>query len=103
MEVFTALYDVGKNPVEQPAAKILADGSYQEYLAGRPIYFFGNGSIKLQNLIHDHHNARFISNEIDAKGICKTSCEKYKNHQFDSVAYAEPSYLKEFFFMQKQA
>ena len=103
MEVFTALYDADINPVEQPAAKILADGSYLEYLAARPIYFFGNGSAKLQNLIHDHQNAHFISSEIEANGICKISFEKYKKCQFDSVAYAEPSYLKEFLFMQKQA
>jgi tRNA threonylcarbamoyladenosine biosynthesis protein TsaB len=103
MEVFTALYEADMTPVEEPSAKVLADGSYEEYLRNKAIYFSGNGSKKLQNLIGDHQNARFILKEIEAKGLGKISFDKYKNHQFDSVAYAEPSYLKEFFFMQKQA
>lgn len=103
MEVFTAMYDADMNLVEQPSAKILGDTSYQEYSGKRPIYFFGNGSIKLQHLLPADPYVHFILNEIEAETLCKISWEKYKNHQFDSVAYAEPSYLKEFFFMQKQA
>lgn len=103
MEVFTAMYDADMNLVEQPSAKILSDQSYKEYPGNRTVYFFGNGSSKLQNLMSDHEAARFILSEIEAESLCKISGEKYKNRQFDSVAYAEPSYLKEFFFMQKQA
>ena len=50
MEVFTAMYKADMNIVEEPSAKILADGSYEEYLRNKAIYFFGNGSKKMQNI-----------------------------------------------------
>lgn len=102
MEVFTALYDADLNLVEQPSARILEENSYREFLDLRPVYFYGNGSSKLQHLLIEQPRAHFISNEITAEDLCSISWERVKNSQFDSVAYAEPSYLKEFFFMQKQ-
>ncbi len=61
-----------------------------------PIVFFGNGSFKCEEVLF-HPNAHFV-NEINpsAAQMIIPAFEKFKQQQFEDVAYFEPFYLKDF-------
>jgi tRNA threonylcarbamoyladenosine biosynthesis protein TsaB len=61
-----------------------------------PVYFIGNGVAKTKDIIC-HKNAQFIENKLpSAKQMCALSYTKFKNNDFEDVAYFEPFYLKDF-------
>ncbi|MCF8370856.1 MAG: tRNA (adenosine(37)-N6)-threonylcarbamoyltransferase complex dimerization subunit type 1 TsaB [Bacteroidales bacterium] len=96
MEVFTALYDKENQLQKEISADIIDEQSFQEIIDQRPVYFFGNGAIKCQEMIQ-HKNARFIENvEASSASMASLSELAYANNQFVDVAYFEPFYLKDF-------
>lgn len=96
MEVYTAFFD-GKSGkmISETEAKILDENSFSE-LADKKVLFIGDGAKKAQEILN-LPNAEFKS-EIypSAKGLIKKSVEKFKQKQFEDVAYFEPFYLKDF-------
>ena len=96
MEVFTALYDKENQIQKEVSADIIDEQSFQELLDQRPVYFFGNGAMKCQEMIQ-HKNARFIENiEASSVSMALLSELAFKTNQFVDVAYFEPFYLKDF-------
>lgn len=97
MEVYTAIYSPqGKelNPVE---SKIINADSFLEH-KDTTIHLLGDATMKCKNVIQHrkvvfHHEHLYPS----AGDMSKLSFEKFKKQQFESVAYFEPFYLKEFF------
>jgi tRNA threonylcarbamoyladenosine biosynthesis protein TsaB len=56
----------------------------------------GDGAEKCKELI-THKNAVFVENKFpSAKEMAQLSYDKYKNNDFEDVAYFEPFYLKDF-------
>lgn len=96
MEVFMALYDKHLNIIIEPAALILSEESFKDELANNPIFFGGNGSNKLDEILHQP-NARFINVSYSATDMIGLSEKAYILNQFANLAYSEPYYLKEFY------
>lgn len=97
MEVYTAVFDSSLNFVTDTEAKILSENSFDNLLASRNIYFFGNGAFKLRQL------NRFLAYPLidekfypDAGCMTTLALQKYLNSEFEDIAYFEPYYLKEF-------
>ena len=96
MEVYTSVLDMGLTPMLPDTPMILGSESYAEYLAQKPVLFFGNGSDKFQGVV-SHSNARFIPGirplAVDMLALAERA---YARRDFLDLAYSTPNYLKEF-------
>lgn len=95
MEVFTAMYKQDLQIVLNPCAMILDEFSFEKELAANEVLFFGNGSLKWENVCV-HENARFRHIENDPAALSDLSNSYFLKRQFVDLAYSEPYYLKEF-------
>lgn len=96
MEVYNAIYDSKLNEVNATCATIIDETSFTNYLS-KPCYFFGDGMPKCKEVLGIHPNAFFLDDvKASAKAIGAQAVSKYKNGQFEDLAYFEPYYLKEF-------
>ncbi|MFK8302515.1 tRNA (adenosine(37)-N6)-threonylcarbamoyltransferase complex dimerization subunit type 1 TsaB [Capnocytophaga stomatis] len=94
MEVYSAVFDKNFNEIEKTKAKILNENSYTEWLSKGKVVFLGDGVDKFSEICH-HPNAFFIKNAYpQAKDMITHAFEKFKNRNFEDIAYFEPNYLK---------
>ena len=96
MEVFTTRYDFEMNPLEDVLSKIVDENTFADLLTEHPILFCGNGMPKCRELLSKSANARFIDAPISSKNMLIPALRKWKNCDFEDVAYFEPFYLKEY-------
>lgn len=96
MEVYAAVYNRALRPLRPTSADIVDEHSYAEFLADRPVYFFGNGSAKCRETLQ-HPHAHFLENIHPlAKWMFPLAERAHARQEFKDVAYFEPFYLKEF-------
>lgn len=96
MEVYSAIYDRSLRPLRGIEANVVTADTYQEWLDRGPVYFFGNGAAKCQEVIQ-HPNAHFLSDvEPLAKWMFPLAEKRFLNEQYEDVAYFVPFYLKDF-------
>ena len=96
MEVYAFLTDNNLNKVEDVRPVIIDQNSYSTYLEEREIIFFGNGADKCRGVINKK-NATIISGiSPSATGMGQLALEKFREKQFEDLAYFEPEYLKPF-------
>ncbi|MEA4936869.1 MAG: tRNA (adenosine(37)-N6)-threonylcarbamoyltransferase complex dimerization subunit type 1 TsaB [Paludibacter sp.] len=96
MEVYDAVFDAGMNLLRPVTADIITEDSFINYLKENRVYIFGNGSAKCKTLLKSS-NAYFIDNIHPlAENMIQPAIKKYKENNFEDVAYFEPFYLKEF-------
>ena len=96
MEVYTSLYTRSLEQRMPVTPLVIDSNSFAEQLDSHPIYFFGNGSAKCEEVIR-HPNAHFIPNIVPlAKWMSPLAEKAFARAQFEDVAYFEPFYLKEF-------
>ena len=95
MEVYTAFFNDKGKIITEVENKIIDEQSFVTELKNNIIVFCGNGMPKSKSLIQ-HKNARFVETTLLADNMPKPALEKYKNNQFEDVAYFEPYYLKEY-------
>jgi tRNA threonylcarbamoyladenosine biosynthesis protein TsaB len=101
MEVFTAVYDSNLQEVIKPHALILNAHSFEEFLGGRRIIFFGNGSLKFQQMCQNSH-AMFKNIPLSPLALAKLIYRNFIGNNFAALAYTEPLYIKEFFTIKGQ-
>ncbi len=96
MEVYTAFFDRENRTVVDTKAEIINADSFSNLLTEHKIYFFGNGSDKIRNILTSP-NAHFIANvETSARHMTQLAEQLFTAQQFADVAYFEPFYLKDF-------
>jgi len=96
MEVYTQIFDTNMNTISSIEAKILNEDSFSSMLKTNKLVFFGSGMPKFKEIINNN-NAIFDTEILpSAKNIITLSYEKYKNSEFENLAYFEPYYLKDF-------
>lgn len=95
MEVFSAFYNKKNELVREVKADIIVSNSYADLL-NQKILFFGDGSEKCKDILVSE-NAYFEEDiHPSATDMSEISFLKYKNKEFEDVAYFEPFYLKDF-------
>lgn len=95
MEVYSAFYDNKNNEVRKIQADII-DSSTFSHLLDKKIVFFGDGSEKCKDIINSE-KAVFLNDVYpSAKNLMKISNRKFKESNFEDIAYFEPFYLKDF-------
>jgi tRNA threonylcarbamoyladenosine biosynthesis protein TsaB len=96
MEVYSKLTDSKGRELEPVSAQIIDENSFSLWLKNYKVIFFGNGSEKCRTAL-THPNALFTGpQKASARFMIKAVQEKYKNQEFEDVAYFEPFYLKNF-------
>ena len=96
MEVYCMLLDSDLASIEPTQAKVIDTNSFSDILTQRPIYFFGDGALKCQEIIK-HPNAHFVPGLIpSAAQLGELGFQKWKSKEFEDVASFEPFYLKDF-------
>ena len=96
MEVYAAVYDRALHPIRDVQADVVDGDTYRQWLDQRPVFFFGNGAKKCQDVI-SHPNAHFIDGiEPLARWMQPLAERRLLQEQTEDVAYFTPFYLKEF-------
>jgi tRNA threonylcarbamoyladenosine biosynthesis protein TsaB len=97
MEVYCSIYNYQNELILKTEAKIIDEHSFSELLNQYIIYFFGDGATKCEVILGTYLNARIIDDfENSASHLTSLAFNKFKNKQFENVAYFEPFYLKDF-------
>ncbi|MDB5009546.1 MAG: tRNA ((37)-N6)-threonylcarbamoyltransferase complex dimerization subunit type 1 TsaB [Mucilaginibacter sp.] len=97
MEVYTALFDIAGNKIEEVTAKIIDEESFHNQLQSNKILFFGDGAEKCRAVLGENPNALFLSGFANsANYLTQRAFEKFIKNDFEDVAYFEPYYLKDF-------
>lgn len=97
MEVYSAIFDLNVNKIRETKAEIINENSYNDILIDKQIIFFGNGAAKCKEVLSNNRNTKFIDNFFpSAEFMAEISAEKFKNNNFENIAYFEPFYLKDF-------
>ncbi len=95
MEVYTQVYNKQKNETSIIEAKIIDQTSYDSFKENK-VLFIGDGIEKCQPLLN-HKNFKFITDaHPSANEMGEIAFTKYKNKEFQDIAYFEPLYLKDF-------
>lgn len=95
MEVYTAVFDGNGNQISEIEAKILDENSFEEF-RDKKIVFVGDGVEKSKEILQ-LPNAEFITGIYPSgENMIALAEEKFRNKDFEDVAYFEPFYLKEF-------
>ena len=94
MEVYSAIFDANHNKIREVKAQILDANSFSGI--EEKIYFLGDCNEKAKTVLNKN-NFIFLENKIypSANEMGKLSFEKFKNNNFEDVAYFEPYYLKD--------
>lgn len=95
MEVYASVFDTKGTKQRETKAEILEADSFQLYLDQGLVTFIGNGAAKFQEIC-THANARFVESVPSAKEMVALGLPKFRQGDFEDVAYFEPYYLKDF-------
>lgn len=95
MEVYTLQADVEKNIILPTQALILTESMFDEIGEERKILIAGDAKKKVQFLIKLKNNIIYLDIEnSSSRFLIRKAYEKYRNKDFEEVAYCEPFYLK---------
>lgn len=96
-EVYTAVFNHKCEFVKETFNHVLDENSFLEFLDKDEVVFVGDGVTKTKEIIK-HKNAIFIDNIYpSAREMTRLAFKKFKNKDFEDVAYFEPFYLKDFY------
>lgn len=98
-EVYTAVYSATLVQLLAPQALILTPDAFNEWLDRGRIYFFGDGSLKWEQMMtaQPHSHAVFVPYHISATHMIPLSEAAFGRKQFEDTAYFSPFYLKPFY------
>ncbi len=97
MEVYCAIYDDQGRQVEDVRAEIIDEASFGDLLEQNRIVFGGEGAEKCKEHLKSHPNAMFLDDFTTSAQYMNSLAEaKFKNQDFENLAYFEPFYLKDY-------
>lgn len=103
MEVYSSVYNASLNEIRATKAEIIEEISFEDYVKKGKVLLIGSGAEKCKELLK---NSNFIFNTTavpSAKEMALLSHKKFKENNFEDVAYFEPYYLKDFILLKKKA
>jgi tRNA threonylcarbamoyladenosine biosynthesis protein TsaB len=97
MEVYCAVFDQENHEVREVRAEVVDEFSFQDLLAGNTVIFGGDGAEKCKALFENNPNAFFMDDfQASARFLAGLAGEKFRQQEFENLAYFEPFYLKDF-------
>ncbi|MEH6618760.1 tRNA (adenosine(37)-N6)-threonylcarbamoyltransferase complex dimerization subunit type 1 TsaB [Maribacter arcticus] len=102
MEVYSAVFDNYLNQVRETKAEIIDEQSFEEYIGSTSVHFLGSGAEKIKGIFNSDNLTFHLDVVPSAKEMALISFDKFKNKDFEDVAYFEPYYLKDFVLQTKK-
>jgi tRNA threonylcarbamoyladenosine biosynthesis protein TsaB len=97
MEVYAAFFDGELKEIKPTKAVVVDENSFGELLSASKIIFAGDGAAKCKEVLSHQPNAFFKDGfSPSAAFMAQLSEKKFKQQDFEDVAYFEPFYLKDF-------
>ena len=97
MEVYTAIFDTNLNKINDTAALIIDEQSFEDLRKDHHLWLFGDGAPKLNKVFENQPNISVIDGFKPSAAFMLPLAEKALREQdFVDVAYFEPFYLKDF-------
>ncbi len=99
MEVYYAIHNSELDEIKKPMNLVLTAEGINTFKLDKAVYFFGDAIEKSKLLLSNLTNIYFIENIMpSAKHLIPLAFKKFNENDFEDLAYAEPFYLKDFFF-----
>lgn len=102
MEVYSAIFDSQLNQVRETKAEIIDEQSFKAYIGSTSVHFLGSGAEKIKGIFNSKNLNFHLDVVPSAKEMALISFDKFKNKDFEDVAYFEPYYLKDFVLQTKK-
>ena len=97
MEVYASIFDANLNKIEDTAACIIDENSFENLRKDHHLWLFGDGAPKLSKLFENQPNVSVIDGFRPSAAYMRPLTERaLLNKDFVDVAYFEPFYLKDF-------
>ena len=97
MEVYAAIFDANLNKINDTAALVIDENSFEELLKEHRLWLFGDGAPKLKKVFENQPNISIIDGFKPSAAFMLPLADKALREQdFVDVAYFEPFYLKDF-------
>lgn len=97
MEVYAAIFDANLNKIEDTAALVINENSFEALRKDHRLWLFGDGAPKLSKLFENQININIIDGFKPSAAYMRPLAEKaLRERAFVDVAYFEPFYLKDF-------
>ncbi len=97
MEVYAAIFDANLNKINDTAALVIDENSFEELLKEHRLWLFGDGAPKLKKVFENQPNISIIDGFKPSAAFMLPLADKaLREHDFVDVAYFEPFYLKDF-------
>ncbi|WP_317898217.1 tRNA (adenosine(37)-N6)-threonylcarbamoyltransferase complex dimerization subunit type 1 TsaB [Aurantibacillus circumpalustris] len=104
MEVYTALYSDDLKLLSPIEALILNESSVLKFASHPKVFYFGDGMSKCKALLNQIENSRFIEGiNPSVEHISQLVFNRFKEKEFEELAYFEPFYLKDFMILKKKS
>ena len=97
-EIYSCIYDSNLNVIREEKPEIIDHESFIDISKNNKLLFVGDGQFKCKELINTNDNFSFESSILrpTSKNMIDLAFSKFKNNDFEDLAYFEPKYLKEF-------
>ena len=97
MEVYASVFDANLKKINETAALVIDEHSFDDLLEGHRLWLFGDGAPKLGKLFEGRPNVNIIDGFKPSAAYMRLLAEQaLQKQQFVDVAYFEPFYLKDF-------
>ena len=97
MEVYASVFDANLNKINDTAALVIDENSFEDLRKDHRLWLFGDGAPKLSKLFENQPNINIIDGFKPSAAYMKVLAERaLQQQQFVDVAYFEPFYLKDF-------
>tara|TARA_B100000989_G_scaffold81758_1_gene58439 strand:+ start:189 stop:851 length:663 start_codon:yes stop_codon:yes gene_type:complete len=97
-EVYSCIYDSNLNVISEEKPEIINHESFIDVSKNNKLLFIGDGQFKCKELINTNANFSFEGSILrpTSKNMIDLAFGKFKNSDFEDLAYFEPKYLKKF-------
>ncbi len=97
MEVYAAVFDANLNKINDTAALVIDENSFEDLRKDHRLWLFGDGAPKLYELFKNQENINIVKGFKPSASYMRVLAEQVlQKQQFVDVAYFEPFYLKDF-------
>ena len=97
MEVYASVFDAQLNRINDTAALVIDEHSFEDLCRDHHLWLFGDGAPKLSKLFENHPNISIVEGFRPSAAYMLPLAEKaLREQKFVDVAYFEPFYLKDF-------
>ena len=97
MEVYAAIFDANLNKINDTAALVIDENSFEDLRKDHRLWLFGDGAPKLKKVFENQHNINIVDGfKPSAAYMLPLADKALREQNFVDVAYFEPFYLKDF-------